>query len=466
MHSQWVCFVMALCAAPFVTGIRIPMEDAVEPVVTPAAATTVPSVVTAKIEDIKLETQAPKEDIVPEDFGSDFDGYVDMERGDWYDAEEQERIEMEQEYIEYFKSERKKMIEDPEYRDEIIEELEEDIFPEIGGYKKAGVQEQGLYDIATQLLRAELATGRGGVKTKLDRQHDKSCKCMLDTLPLFAPLYVPLPLSVAVSLCVLSVCVYSIFPVWCGCVCVCRAVNTRRRMAKRRRRDRENGIGPDLDLAPEEKLFKAREETIAKRRRASFLQREAASVMRQRKAIALETDLEKKNDLVTKHRQHMEDLKQRSANYPGHRKQLEQIWDKEDGMIGIRFDPKAFFRMHDITGDDMLDVKEIQAIMAPEARALHTIEEGYTDELAIAEEATIMAETMIEEHDKNNNGVVEYQEFLDYAETEGFIVSRDWHALDPEEELRKLLEKANGNKDLTDEDLEAFRKDPKQFITY
>jgi hypothetical protein len=50
MHSQWVCFVMALCAAPFVTGIRIPMEDAVEPVVTPAAATTVPSVVTAKIE--------------------------------------------------------------------------------------------------------------------------------------------------------------------------------------------------------------------------------------------------------------------------------------------------------------------------------------------------------------------------------------------------------------------------------
>eukprot|EP00040_Diaphanoeca_grandis_P005690 m.34052 g.34052 ORF g.34052 m.34052 type:complete len:418 (-) comp16924_c0_seq1:85-1338(-) len=417
MHSQWVCFVMALCAAPFVTGIRIPMEDAVEPVVTPAAATTVPSVVTAKIEDIKLETQAPKEDIVPEDFGSDFDGYVDMERGDWYDAEEQERIEMEQEYIEYFKSERKKMIEDPEYRDEIIEELEEDIFPEIGGYKKAGVQEQGLYDIATQLLRAELATGRGGVKTKLDRQHDKS-------------------------------------------------LNTRRRMAKRRRRDRENGIGPDLDLAPEEKLFKAREETIAKRRRASFLQREAASVMRQRKAIALETDLEKKNDLVTKHRQHMEDLKQRSANYPGHRKQLEQIWDKEDGMIGIRFDPKAFFRMHDITGDDMLDVKEIQAIMAPEARALHTIEEGYTDELAIAEEATIMAETMIEEHDKNNNGVVEYQEFLDYAETEGFIVSRDWHALDPEEELRKLLEKANGNKDLTDEDLEAFRKDPKQFITY
>ena len=39
-------------------------------------------------------------------------------------------------------------------------------------------------------------------------------------------------------------------------------------------------------------------------------------------------------------------LKHERLNHPASRKQLEEVWEEEDGFQGERFDPKTFFYFH------------------------------------------------------------------------------------------------------------------------
>lgn len=38
--------------------------------------------------------------------------------------------------------------------------------------------------------------------------------------------------------------------------------------------------------------------------------------------------------------------KHEKIHYPGHKQQLEEVWEKQDHMEGQNFDPKTFFMMH------------------------------------------------------------------------------------------------------------------------
>ena len=56
------------------------------------------------------------------------------------------------------------------------------------------------------------------------------------------------------------------------------------------------------------------------------------------------------------------ELGKKLGHAPGHKKQLQQLWEKEDGLIGIRFNPKTFFKLHDMNDDSFFDrkVKSVQ----------------------------------------------------------------------------------------------------------
>ena len=90
-----------------------------------------------------------------------------------------------------------------------------------------------------------------------------------------------------------------------------------------------------------------------------------------------------------------------------------------------------------MNGDGELDIKEIEAIMEIEATALHTVG-GKTDEASLAEEVAVMREQMTEDYDTNRDLSIDFQEFLDYAEGEGFIDDAEWHAVNADANLVDL----------------------------
>lgn len=51
---------------------------------------------------------------------------------------------------------------------------------------------------------------------------------------------------------------------------------------------------------------------------------------------------------------------------PGHKAQLEEVWEKQDHMEGQEFDPKTFFMMHDLDGNGVWDELEVKALFARE----------------------------------------------------------------------------------------------------
>lgn len=47
---------------------------------------------------------------------------------------------------------------------------------------------------------------------------------------------------------------------------------------------------------------------------------------------------------------------------PGHKAQLEEVWEEQDGFDAGSFDPKTFFHMHDKNGDGYWDYFEMETL--------------------------------------------------------------------------------------------------------
>ena len=106
------------------------------------------------------------------------------------------------------------------------------------------------------------------------------------------------------------------------------------------------------------------------------------------------------------HKQREELLKHERLNHPASRKQLEEVWEEEDGFKGEKFDSKTFFYYHgnllnivithpllymcivvllspyvDTNGDARLDPMELEALFYREVRMkTHRLSACFTPE--------------------------------------------------------------------------------------
>ena len=108
------------------------------------------------------------------------------------------------------------------------------------------------------------------------------------------------------------------------------------------------------------------------RHKASFVHKEMKRELAFRHSVAVEKDADKKRELIEQHKRTLEELKQRTSSLPGHAQQLQDVWEKEDGMAD-KFNPKVFFALHDINSDGLWDHKELEALFYRSATRLHTV---------------------------------------------------------------------------------------------
>lgn len=58
----------------------------------------------------------------------------------------------------------------------------------------------------------------------------------------------------------------------------------------------------------------------------------------------------------------------RKVNHPGSARQMKEVWEEVDHLESDQFNPRSFFKLHDINSDGVLDEAEIEAIMLKEVR--------------------------------------------------------------------------------------------------
>lgn len=115
---------------------------------------------------------------------------------------------------------------------------------------------------------------------------------------------------------------------------------------------------------------------------------------------------------------------QKKLAHPGNKKSMEEAW-VNDGFDKESFNPKTFFKLHDLNGDNEWDPFELEAVFEREVEALF---EGLNDidEREKSEEVSRMREHVVKHLDTNEDGMVQLSEFLAFAKGKEFDHEDPW----------------------------------------
>ncbi|KAK3700597.1 hypothetical protein QZH41_010512 [Actinostola sp. cb2023] len=142
---------------------------------------------------------------------------------------------------------------------------------------------------------------------------------------------------------------------------------------------------------------------------------------------------------------HLDESKK--LHHPGSKAQLEQVWEESDGLDKNDFEPKTFFKLHDINGDGYLDSGELEALFVKEVGRIHDPKSEDFDKRERDEEIAKMREHVMSEIDKDKDGFVSKDEFLSASKGDEFEKDEGWKGVeDPEQ------------RPYTDEELAEFEK--------
>ncbi|XP_050425488.1 nucleobindin-2-like [Adelges cooleyi] len=128
---------------------------------------------------------------------------------------------------------------------------------------------------------------------------------------------------------------------------------------------------------------------------------------------------------------------------PGSKKQLEEVWEKQDQMEGEEFNPRAFFAMHDIDGNSFWDEDEVKTLFLRELDKLYNQGMSKVDLMEKAEEMERMREHVFNEMDVNRDRLISWDEFKRVSEQPAFEKDEGWKTIDQNEiytndELKKF----------------------------
>lgn len=122
--------------------------------------------------------------------------------------------------------------------------------------------------------------------------------------------------------------------------------------------------------------------------------------------------------------------KHEKIHHPGNKAQLEEVWEKQDHMDGLDFDPKAFFMMHDVDGNGYWDETEVKALFIKELDKVYQAGVPEDDMRERVEEMERMREHVFKEADVNKDNLISYQEFIDQTKRDEFQTDPGWDTVD------------------------------------
>ena len=130
-------------------------------------------------------------------------------------------------------------------------------------------------------------------------------------------------------------------------------------------------------------------------------------------------------------------------HHPGSKGQLEEVWEETDHLDPEDFNPKTFFRLHDVNGDGYLDPSEVEALFASELDKVYGPNATDHDMVERYEEMNRMREHFVQQLDKDGDYLISLQEFLDSTNDPEFEEDEGWKTIDEQEPVfteEELLE--------------------------
>lgn len=200
-----------------------------------------------------------------------------------------------------------------------------------------------------------------------------------------------------------------------------------------------------FEIADLQKLIKKTTEDLAeadRKRREEFKQYEMQKEYEKQvklnqtqgeERVKLEKELK---EMEEKHKKH------EKLHEPGHKPQLEEVWEEQDHMQQ-EFNPKTFFMMHDLDSNGLWDETEVKALFVKELDKMYSQGAPEDDMRERIEEMERMRESVFKEIDTNRDGFIDFEEFLAQTKRNEFQQDHGWQGLDEQ-------------KIYTDEELEQY----------
>lgn len=138
----------------------------------------------------------------------------------------------------------------------------------------------------------------------------------------------------------------------------------------------------------------------------------------------------------------MKHKKHEPLHEPGHKAQLEEVWEEQDHMQSD-FNPKAFFMMHDLDSNGLWDQDEVKALFIKELDKMYSEGAPEDDMNERLEEMERMREAVFQEVDTNRDGFIDYNEFVTQTKRQDFQQDNGWKTVDED-------------RPYTNEELEAY----------
>lgn len=112
--------------------------------------------------------------------------------------------------------------------------------------------------------------------------------------------------------------------------------------------------------------------------------------------------------------------------------QLEEVWETQDHMRSEDWNPKTFFAMHDLNGDNQWDEDEIRVLFRKELDKVYDPNEPEDDMREREEEMERMREHVFKESDTNKDRLISFDEFIAETKREEFDNDPGWETMDME----------------------------------
>jgi len=132
--------------------------------------------------------------------------------------------------------------------------------------------------------------------------------------------------------------------------------------------------------------------------------------------------------LKTKHKDHGK------VHHPMTHDQLEEVWEKQDHMRAEDWNPKTFFAMHDLNGDNFWDEDEIRVLFRKELDKVYDPNEPEDDMKEREEEMERMREHVFKESDTNKDHLISFDEFMTETKRDEFENDPGWDTMDQDED--------------------------------